>query len=370
MDCRRVARGPTKGPARDVSGGFLSLEQGRMEERRTGVANGVGHAFRWLLAFALLGPAAGCGDGPTAPGSGAEVELSLTGLPAVPADAGTLEVWVVAGTDTVSAGRLVDRGPFRFAMPVSGAKAAFVTLEPPGDADGRPSRAVLLRGAFSGGEARLSAEGAVTDGRPLEDAPGAHSLFTTSNNVELGYPSFENSGLWLFSVAPSRNRHGTREVKLTPLRPGWVYEGWIVRMGDPEIWISYGKYRPDELSLLRSRDDSGAGPFSGDEDFRNAGVEDVPGEEWTTDRIARQLGIVLPDGLSPPLALDAVDATGQALWHHRITIEPAWEEAEAPLAGRPFALRPYDNAIGPGGPGEPRFIELVNALPRGEIRAR
>jgi hypothetical protein len=243
-----------------------------------------------------------------------------------------------------------------------------ITAEPPGDTDARPSRSVLLHGRFSGGVAHLTIEGAVTDGRPLEDAPGAHSLFTTSNNVELGYPSYENAGLWLFSVAPTRNRHGTREVKLTPLKPGWVYEGWIVHQREPRVWLSYGKYRPDELSLLTSRDDSGAGPFSGDEDFRNAGVEDVPGEEWTTDRVATQLGIGWPGGLDLPIALDGVDAGGQALWHHVITIEPAADERERPLEGRPFILRPYENSIGAGGPGEPRVITRVNPGPKGVVQ--
>jgi hypothetical protein len=169
-------------------------------------------------------------------------------------------------------------------------------------------------------------------------------------------------------VVPSRNRHGTREVKLTPLRSAWVYEGWIVKQTEPQFWISYGKFRPDELSLLRSRDDSGAGPFSGDEDFRNAGVEDVPGEEWTTARVAAEIGITLPPALALPLALDAVDAQGNALWHHVITIEPAYDEADGPLEGRPFVVRPYENAIGPGGPGDPRTIEFNPALPRASIR--
>lgn len=326
------------------------------------------------IAALIAGPfsSASCDDGPAAPDAGAQLEISFAGLASAPADAGHFEVWIHDRRDTVSVGRLpAGSSPLathRFEMPIDGAAGAFVTLEPPGDADPRPSRSVVLAGAFSRGSAELVLEGSLTDGRPLEDAPGAHSLFTTSNNVEMGYPSFENAGLWLFTVTPSRNRHGTREVKLTPLRPGWVYEGWIVRQGEPEIWISYGKYRPDELSLLRSRDDSGAGPFSGDEDFRNAGVEDVPGEEWTTARIAAQIGVTLPAGLVLPLALDAVDFQGRAIWHHVITIEPSFDEVEGPLEGRPFVIRPYENAIGPGGPGDPRTIVFTNVIPRATIR--
>lgn len=328
-------------------------------------------SFSSIVLAMLL--AIGCGDGPVAPDAGAPLEIEFANLAAIPSDAGTFEVWVYDATDTVSVGRLPSGAgplaPLRFEMPIDDALGALVTVEPPGDHDARPARSILLAGSFTSDNAQLVIEGVITDGRPLEDAPGAHSLFTTSNNVQLGYPSFENAGLWLFTVTPTRNEHGTREVKLTPLRNGWVYEGWIVHQGDPEIWISYGKYRPDELSLLRSRDDSGAGPFSGDEDFRNAGVEDVPGEEWTTANVAGQIGIVLPASLTLPLALDSVDVQGNAVWHHAITIEPSFDEIEAPLEGRPFVVRPYENAIGPGGPGDPRTINFNSELPRAMVRA-
>ena len=321
------------------------------------------------VLYALLATA--CSADPTSLGSGDRLEIVFQDLSGLPASAGRLEVWVYGRGDTLSVGELPAHDvveTFTFLMPSADVEGVFITVEPPDDTDEGPSRSVLLHGTFRGDVAQLTIEGAVTDGRALEDAPGAHSLFTTSNNVALGYPSYENAGLWLFSVAPTRNRHGTREVKLTPLTPGWVYEGWIVHQREPRVWLSYGKYRPDELSLLTSRDDSGAGPFSGDEDFRNAGVEDVPGEEWTTDRVALQLGIAWPDGLDLPIALDGVDATGRPLWHHVITIEPAADEAERPLDGRPFILQPYENPIGPGGPGEPRVIKRVNTGPSGVVK--
>ena len=147
--------------------------------------------------------------------------------------------------------------------------------------------------------------------------------------------------------------------------PGWTYEGWIVWQGDPEVWISYGKFRPDETGLLSSRDDTGTGPFGGTEDFRNAGVEDVPGEEWTSDEIAVQLGIDLPGDFTLPLALDSVDAAGKVMWHHVISIEPAFDLVEGPVEGKPFVVRPYENEIGEGGPGVPRTILMVREPPTG-----
>jgi hypothetical protein len=320
----------------------------------------------------VLGLAA-CGDEVTGPAEGETLEVAFDGLARIPAAQGTFTVWVHDGVDTVAVGTLASGtdaqalDPFTFTLPFAGARGVFVSVEPPVDPSPGPSASVVLKGDFDGRSATLVGEGALTDGRPLQPDPGAHSLFTTSNNSE-GYPSAENAGLWLFTLTPSRNVHGTREVKVTPLQPGWTYEGWLVWQGTPKVWISYGKFRPDETSLLTSRDDTGTGPFAGPEDFRNAGVEDVPGEEWTTDVVARELGIELPGDFDLPLEVDAVDDAGNALWHHVISIEPAFDLVEGPVEGTPFVVRPYENAIGAGGPGVPRTILLARPLPSATVR--
>lgn len=317
-----------------------------------------------LLACAVLA----CGDSNTLV-VGAPMELLLDGMSGVdPATVGHFEVWVHGEDGTaISVGRLSDLpeagGPqarLTFELPVAAPTAISVTLEPAGDRDTDPSPYVLLAGPFVNGTATLSVEGQVTESSPFESEPGSHSLFTTSNNVRLGYPSLEESGIWMFTMRPRANKHGTREVRLSGLQPAWVYEGWIVRdYGTPNaIWVSFGKYRPDFFGLLTSRDDTGSGPFSGDEDYLNAGVEDVPGDEYTTDEIAEQLGFQLPGDLEAPLFLNAVDpASGRAVWTHVITVEPAFEEGEPLYANQPFVIRPYRNAIGAGGPELPRLIE-------------
>jgi hypothetical protein len=331
--------------------------------------------MRWLAAVGIFGLLWGCGDEVAGPGIDQAFELVFDNLGSIPADQGVLTVWVYDATDMVSVAQLPpgsDATPVPevvFDMPLEAAAGAFVTVEPPIDPSPGPQASRVVTGRFDGAQAELSAEGAMTDGRPLQPDPGAHSLFTTSNNSE-GYPSAENAGLWLFTLTPARNVHGTREVKLTPLQPGWTYEGWLVWQGPPKVWISYGKFRPDEFSLLTSRDDSGSGPFAGTEDFRNAGVEDVPGEEWTSDEVALQLGIDLPGGFDLPLTIDEVDASGAAMWHHVISIEPAFDLVEGPLEGRPFSVRPYENDIGFGGPGVPRTILLARPLPSALVRPR
>lgn len=314
-----------------------------------------------------------CGDDPAGPAEGERFEMAFDRLGRLPAEQGAYTVWVHDDRDTVSVGAvpagLPDEavGEFGFTMPLSAARGVFVSVEPPTDPSPDPSPTRLLAGRFEGRSATLAFDGVATLGRPLEPDPGAHSLFTTSNNSE-GYPSAENAGLWLFTLTPSRNVHGTREVKVSPLAAGWTYEGWLVWQGPPRIWISYGKFRPDETGLLTSRDDTGTGPFAGAEDFRNAGVEDVPGEEWTSDDVAAGLGIAFPGEFELPLAIDALDAGGRALWHHVISIEPAADLTEGPLEGTPFPVRPYENPVGAGGPGLPRTIELVREPPSATVR--
>jgi len=346
---------------------------------------------RVILVVAAGGGLVGCGDGPTELLEQTPMEVVFSDLRPLQAGEGALEVWITGASDTVSVGRVsfpgAGREPARvahgFTLPFSHPTGVVVTLEPPNDVDPAPSPFVLMEGAFDKGAAELDIIGTVTDGRVLETDPGAHSLFTTSNNVELRYPSLEDAGLWLFSLRPDLNKHGTREVKLTPLMPTWTYEGWAVfHYGrSDEVWVSYGKFRPDPLSLLTARDDTGSGPYSGDQDYLNAGVEDVPGEEWTTDRVAVQLGISLPAGVTVPFDLDAEDpVTWEAEWSHVITIEPAFDEGEPMFQGSPFILRPYRNPIGVGGPGcreiqpiacpgDPRVIELVEGGPTATVVA-
>lgn len=347
-----------------------------------------------LPAFVAAGLLGGCGDGLTDLLDQSAMEIVFNDLRPVASTDGTLEVWLIGAADTVSVGRVsfagAQSGPgtvtHTFTLPFADPAGAIVTLEPPNDHNPRPSSFVMLRGDFENGTAELDIRGVITDGRFLETDPGAHSLFTTSNNVNnegrLEYPSLEDAGLWLFTLTPTRNKHGTREVKLTPVRASWVYEGWAVfHHGRPdEVWVSYGKFRPDLLGLVSSRDDTGSGPYSGDEDYLNAGVEDVPGEEWTTDRIAVQIGVSLPSGVSVPFDLDSEDpVTLEAEWTHVITIEPAFDEGEPMFQGHPFVIQPYRNPIGVGGegcreiqphacPGDPRTILYEEDPPTATMR--
>lgn len=318
---------------------------------------------RNVLCAALL-VWVGCDGDAAGPAEDAALVLEIEGLPALVTAAGSYALWVEGDGVAHRVTTFGTAASVSFELPVARPERAFITLEPPGDDDAVPSSFVLLAGDFDGARAELGIEGSVTNGLPLEQQPGAHSLFTSSNNVALGYPSFENAGLWLFNIFPSQNAHGTREVKLTPLRAAWTYEGWIVlrHRASDAVWFSYGKYRPDEHGLLTSRDNTGSGPFSGDVDYVNGGIEDVPGDEWTTNLFE----LALPGGLSLPFALDAVDDAGEALWTHVITVEPAFDETEPLGTERPF-VAVYANPIGAGGPQVPRRIVPLEGLPVGRI---
>lgn len=328
-------------------------------------------AARALLVALLAAAPVGCGEDSRIPGPGSTLELQFHKLdPLDPQTEGTYAAWGYdpgGAPHALGAFELPADGRVRLPLPTVELRRIAVTVQPPGDAAAAPSPQELMSGTLKGGAARLGIEGSVTAaGLPLVDHPGAHSLFTTSNNFLYGYPSDESSGLWFFRIDPQNNAHHTREVRLTPLQRGWLYEGWIVHGwgGPAEIWISFGKFRPDQEQLLTSRDNTGSGPFSGDPDFRNGGVEDVPGDEWTTN----PLGLPLPPGIVPPLRLDSVDARGDAVWSMVITIEPASDEAEPLRSEHPFVLRPYRDPIGPGPPWQPRIIEFLDNAPTADAR--
>ncbi len=129
-------------------------------------------------------------------------------------------------------------------------------------------------------------------------------------------------------------------------------------LGSPdEIWLSYGKFRPDPTGALNTRDDTGWGPFSSVLDFRTAGEEEYPGDDW----ISNPLDFPFPAELSLPRNLREKDEAGEPRWSHVITIEPAWDEEEDEIgAEKPFYLRPYRDSFVDRIPG----ISCTYGLPR------
>lgn len=329
------------------------------------------------LLLAVLAMAAACGgDGaaPSAPGGGTSASLLLTvsGLVTLdPVTQGRYEGWVLDAQGRASSlgalapgadGSATLRVPFPAASPAS----LLVTVQGPRDAAGAPSSQQLLRGDWRGGRATLGVEDALTrGGQPLKQVPGQFTMFSPSDNFMNGYPSFEECGVWLFNMAPRQTPQNDQWVRLTPLTPGWTYEGWMVRdHGTPgAVWLSYGKFVPDQGGAIASRDDTGWGPFSGVEDFATAGEEEFPGDDW----FANPLGFPFPSVLTLPLDLREKDAQGQGRWTHVITVEPLTDKGEPIGSERPFAVRPYRDGFGDAAPGTPRTITFrPEGVPHGE----
>lgn len=323
-----------------------------------------------FLALALVAAACG-GSDPADPGTGSDLSLSLSNLRTLnAATEGSYEAWVYGDGGPVSAGKFAYAGTVRLILPVPGPTRVEITIEPPDDPDPGPSAQRILTGTFSGSAAKLTVEGAVTQGTlPLREQPGQFTMFSPSDNAENGYPSFEESGVWLFNMAPRDTPQNDGWVRLTQLREGWTYEGWMVRDygGSNAIWLSYGKFRPDQAGAVNHRDDTGWGPFSGVLDFQTAGEEEYPGDDW----ISNPLKLPFPSQLTLPLNLRETSASGQHRWTHVITIEPAWNKGEPLTTEAPFLIRPYRDPFGSGAPGEPRTITYrEDGVPRGTAAIR
>ena len=331
-----------------------------------------------ILAIAILAGVGGvaCGSDAAAPvpPDATSLNLTLNGLrPLDPATEGPYEAWTADGSGRLQSVGRFDGGPaveLSLSPAARGAREVWITLEPPGDADDAPSTQRLLRGTISGGRADLSVVGAVTQGASaLREHPGQFTMFSPSDNALNGYPSHEESGVWLFNMQPRQTEQGDMWVRLTQLAPGWTYEGWMVRdIGQTNaIWLSYGKFLPDYTGAVNTRDDTGWGPFSGVIDFRTDGEEEFPGDDW----ISNPMGYALPNGLSLPLNLRETTSSGAPRWTHVITIEPAWNRGESIGAERPFLIRPYMDSFGETGPGIPRTISLHSEnVPSGHAELR
>lgn len=329
------------------------------------------------LVPALALSVAGCGgsDAPTGTpvGAGATMALTVSGLlPLDPARDGRYEAWAVDRAGSATSLGTVDPasgGAVTFTNPAADVASFLITYEPRGDADPAPSAHRLLTGRFVNGRATLSVAGALTaNDLPLREKPGQFTMFSPSDNAMNGYPSSEEAGIWLFNMAPRETSQGDMWVRLTQLQPGWVYEGWVVRDIDTPnaVWLSYGKFLPDATGAVNSRDDTGWGEFSGVTDYLK-GEEEFPGDDW----ISNPLGYTMPGGLALPLNLREKTASGALRWTHLITVEPSSDRGEAVTTPRPFAVRPYRDPFGDGGPGAARTITFrADGVPRGEVTLR
>ncbi|HET9982950.1 MAG TPA: anti-sigma factor [Longimicrobiales bacterium] len=325
-----------------------------------------------VLPALILG---GCDGGTTSVPADADIALTFTNLPALdPARDGALEIWLVDAAGAAhSAGKLTAgaSGEVHVRSPIASPRSLRVTLEPPGDTDPAPSDAAVLAGHFSGRQAHLRLDGAILpEGAALEPDPGQFTMFTPSDNYLYGYPSHEYAGVWLFNARPLTTKQNDSWVRMTPLSPGWVYEGWMVRdMGTPQaIWLSYGKFLPEAHGVVNQKDDTGWGPFSGVEDWRTMGDDNFPGDDW----VGNPDNLPFPSALTLPVNLQEKTSAGAPRWTHVITVEPARDRGEPIGSERPLPLfMPYVDAFRVTNAGEPQAMTYhVEHLLSGEAVIR
>lgn len=326
-----------------------------------------------LVVTCALLHTSGCAADVAGPRIATGTVLNLTTTALVALDTvreGRYAVWFIDASGGASFARTFAPGAtVEIVSPIDGASEVQITLELSGAAMDRPSDRVILRGDFRDGRADLSVVEAITQAGELRARPGQFTMFSPSDNGAAGYPSHEESGVWVFNMNPSATEQKDFYVRLTQLGAGWTYEGWMVRdFGSPqEIWLSYGKFVPDWTGALNQPDDTGWGAFSGVTDFASLHLEDFPGDDW----ISNPLGFPFPSALSLPLNLREKDATGKLRWTHVISIEPMSDKGEPIGTERPFFLRPYSDPFGDLNPGMPRTITFhEEGVPTGRVEVR
>ncbi|MDH5805435.1 MAG: anti-sigma factor, partial [Gemmatimonadota bacterium] len=132
-----------------------------------------------------------------------DVSLTFSNLPVLDtATQGIYEAWSIGSDGSIwSAGRFnvsLD-GTAQVVSLIDNPVSFMITLEPVGDKDDKPSFQKLLGGDLTGDSIVLDISRYVSS-TPLEDSPGTHVLFTPSDNGALGYPSYEDAGLWMFNI--------------------------------------------------------------------------------------------------------------------------------------------------------------------------
>ncbi len=328
--------------------------------------------FALMLGLGVLvGGCDGAGD-PTTPG--ATVSLRLMDLPAYDTAAvGPFAAWSIDSASQVTLlGRFAGAAQsleLTYDLEDEDPRALMITLEEPNSTSTGPSDLRIMGGPFVSDVAGLSVVGYLTPNLTLETDPGAHRLGGFEDLGGVGVLTAQDVGLWLIDPAGD-TVDGSAYLDFTPLTAGWTYEGWVVRdwQTPDEVWLSYGKFLPDEFRQARFRDDTGLGPYSGRVDYVRALPEDVfvPGDDW----VANPLTVPVPGGLSLPLDLNGCVACGQASrWTHVISIEPFTDRDEDPWAAVPFFLRPYWNPIGEADPEVPRKVLIRSqSLPFGDAQ--
>jgi hypothetical protein len=304
--------------------------------------------FAVCLWFVLL---AGCGnddDGGTQPPP-ADIQLTLTNLPASSPAAGHYELWISfveprpGGTRHANAtpvgkfrinasGQIVDLAgapdPFEAPDDVIWAYAVdtFITIEPDGDTDTVASGPGFIGGSIINRQSTLSTNGADALNVSFGSAAGSTILAapSTSDSTDAA------EGVWFTNPEGSAG-----SLTLPTLPTGWVYEGWISRTNGVATLGRFSDPQAADSDLSGPLHDSG-------------GRVDTPGDAFPFP------------GSDFPYASRVVLTPGTAF----VTVEPLQNQDGA----GPFPMRILEGSWGAGGLSTPTTLSNVSTgLPTGTL---
>jgi len=183
-----------------------------------------------------------------------------------------------------------------------------ITIEPPGEDDGRPSATRYLAGTIINGNAELTVVHPLALGPRYRNSSGAFILSSPSSPV--GRKTIEwMSGIWWVDVADAELGMTAPGVYLPYAPSGWNYEGWVVFNGQP---LTTGRFIRNSGYDLDDMPDSDAPEYS-----PYNGTDPVP--RWPGEDFIRNP----PEGLTFP-----TDIRGNDLF---ISIEPSPDDSVLPF---------------------------------------
>ena len=184
-----------------------------------------------------------------------------------------------------------------------------ITIEPPGEDDGKPSETRYLAGTFVDGSAELTVVHSLALGPRYRNSSGAFILSSPSSPV--GRKTTEwMSGVWWVDVADAELGMTAPGVYLPYAPAGWNYEGWVVFDGQPLTTGRFIRNSGYDLDDMPDSDSPEYSPYNGTDP-----VPRWPGEDFIRNP---------PEGLTFP-----TDIRGNDLF---ISIEPSPDDSALPFA--------------------------------------
>ena len=272
-----------------------------------------------------------------------DISLDLTGMQPL-SNGYQYEVWLVFGSKVRSVGKfqsdtsgqVIPTEGFllhgqSLALPVDSTHITeiLITIEPPGEDDGRPSETRYLAGTIVNGGADLTVSHPLALGVSFRRAKAFYILSSPSST---GLEDWK-SGIWWLDLMGDSTLAGEPGLHLPELPAGWLYEGWVEVSGQA---LTTGRFH----QVFGHDFDS---PYNGP-----LPVPAVPGEDYILNA---------PEGLAFP-----TDIRGGRIF---VSVEPYPDDDP-----KPFSISPLLSTIPKQGGYRItyRLENVYRQLPSGVVR--